>query len=359
MSPESGTRSSLGPLPRRAGWLTTGTFAALALVVAGIASPAAAGTPSAQQTVAVAAASSPDGGDDCRPDGHDGHDGPRGAQGPDWLHAPQVVDWAAKQHEQSARYLAPGDDHDKCKPGGTGATGPTGPQGPQGPQGPTGPAGPGGGATGPTGPQGPAGATGPQGPAGADGADGADGATGPTGPQGPAGPGGGATGPTGPQGPTGPAGADGADGATGATGPAGPATCQDVDAYEPSNSSEVKAVLTADQVVGGVRSIQEPTTWNWTPLTQGTNGGADLPADACSISVASQANDVVFQVLTLDNELYERRCELENNTDTLVNCTDGWVLVTPPLPIGTAQRAKPAKVMEAPMDPNHRRKDMK
>ncbi|MGW0389428.1 hypothetical protein ACWDYJ_00735 [Streptomyces sp. NPDC003042] len=153
MSPEYKTRSTLGPLPRRSGWVTGGTLASIAMVLAGIASPAVATAETVQVTEAVIAADPAGGGDECR----DHH----------------------RPDDNWPRSLAGGGGDDKCKegkPGKPGATGPTGPQGPRGdtgptgptgPQGPTGPAGPGGGATGPTGPAGPTGPTGPAGPTGA------------------------------------------------------------------------------------------------------------------------------------------------------------------------------------------------
>ncbi|MET9851396.1 hypothetical protein ABZY57_00300 [Streptomyces sp. NPDC006450] len=139
MSSENKARTYLGPLPRRAGWLTGGALATVALVLGGLASPA------------VALAEAPGGPDHCKSQHHRAVEGGQ---------------------------LAHGDD---CK------VGPRGPRGPKGHKG----------ATGPTGPRG---ATGPTGPRGATGATGASGATGPTGPVGPTGPTGatGATGATGP-----------------------------------------------------------------------------------------------------------------------------------------------------------------
>ncbi|MDD9377467.1 hypothetical protein M8Z33_12525 [Streptomyces sp. ZAF1911] len=148
MSSENKARTYLGPMPRRAGWLTGGTLASVALVLGGLASPA----------VALAEASG----------------------GPD--------------HCKSKRATAPMAAHgDDCK---------VGPRGPKGPKGATGPTGPRGatGATGPTGPRGYPGATGATGPTGTAGTNGATGATGPTGPTGPTG----ATGATGSTGATGP-----------------------------------------------------------------------------------------------------------------------------------------------------------
>ncbi|MFZ3498875.1 hypothetical protein ACODT5_37635 [Streptomyces sp. 5.8] len=159
MSSENKARVYLGPLPRRAGWLTGGTLATVALVLAGLATPA------------VALAEAPGSPDHCK-----------------------------SQHKRAgAPAAAHGDD---CK------VGPRGPRGPKGPKGATGPTGPRGypGATGATGPTGATGSTGATGPTGPRGYPGATGATGPTGS-------------TGATGPTGPTGATGATGLTGATGP--------------------------------------------------------------------------------------------------------------------------------------------
>ncbi|MFG2298857.1 hypothetical protein [Streptomyces sp. NPDC048603] len=354
MSPEFRTRSSLGPLTRRKAWAASGAFASLALVMTGMAGPALAQAQSAK--AAVISEATPSGGGECKDDhGKDDH-----GKRPDRPNGP-------------GKAKKPGDGHDgkhddKCKDKGKGATGPTGPTGPQGPPGDTGPTGPAGedgatGDTGPTGPTGPQGPTGPGGegsvgPTGPTGPQGDTGDTGPTGPQGPTGPGGGDTGPTGPTGPqgdtgdTGPTGPTGPQGDTGATGPAGP--CQDVDAYNPSASVEVKAVLTDGTAWGGVRGLQPevgPFTWE--------NLGAveTFPDNACAISVASQANLVSFQVLTTDSDLFETTCEINNSDNTLENCSGVWEEVTfpenPPL-----FRSNGAPMVPG-MDPNHRPKSMK
>ncbi|MFD3809015.1 hypothetical protein ACFWSF_37225 [Streptomyces sp. NPDC058611] len=119
MSPVDRTRSTLGPLPRRTAWLTGGAFASIALVLAGITSPAAAAAPALR-----ASAESPSTGDHC------------------------------KKARPEAQVMSA--DPDKCQ----GPTGPRGPRGPRGPKGDRGPTGP----TGPTGPRGPRGATGAAGP---------------------------------------------------------------------------------------------------------------------------------------------------------------------------------------------------
>ncbi|MEV4193398.1 hypothetical protein [Streptomyces toxytricini] len=123
MSSEDRTRSSLGPLPRRAGWLAGGTFASLALVMgAAVAAPAAVGAP--QPAGAVVS----DTGEHC-----------------DLAAANKATDPPAVSAQPAGG--------DKCK------VGPTGPRGPKGKTGATGPTGPTG-ATGPTGPTGPQGASG-------------------------------------------------------------------------------------------------------------------------------------------------------------------------------------------------------
>ncbi|MFJ6797476.1 hypothetical protein [Streptomyces sp. NPDC091268] len=99
----------LGPSPRRAAWLTGGTLASVALVLASIAAPA----------VATTTTAGPGNGDHCRGWGDDDGDGPEKAR----------TQTGKKAH---------GDD---CQ-------GPTGPRGPRGPRGNTG-------ATGPAGPTGP------------------------------------------------------------------------------------------------------------------------------------------------------------------------------------------------------------
>ncbi|AWZ04074.1 MULTISPECIES: collagen-like protein [unclassified Streptomyces] len=156
MSSEKKARTYLGPVPRRAGWLVGGTFASVALVLAGMASPA----------VGLAAASGNS--DSCK----------SGQHRPD-----------ATRAQDAAVETVQLDRDDKCK------VGPTGPRGPRGPKG----------QTGNTGPTGPRGYTGPTGPTGPTGTAGTNGLTGPTGPTGTAG----TNGLTGPTGPTGPRGASG------------------------------------------------------------------------------------------------------------------------------------------------------
>ncbi|MET7663387.1 hypothetical protein ABZS99_31805 [Streptomyces sp. NPDC005463] len=60
MSPENGTQSKLGPLPRRGRWIAGGAVASLAVVVLGFTSPALA-TAAASQKAGVA-----QGGDKCK-----------------------------------------------------------------------------------------------------------------------------------------------------------------------------------------------------------------------------------------------------------------------------------------------------
>ncbi|MGW1894501.1 hypothetical protein ACWCP6_30295 [Streptomyces sp. NPDC002004] len=206
MSPEYGSGSWMGPLPRQHLWKVGGAIASLAVVLAtGVISPAVAATHGV------------------------GH--PRAAT--------LVRDGKCDDNQHPKPKAAPSSDtslrdggKDDCHKGNTGPTGPTGPKGNTGPTGPTGPTGAG--VTGPTGPTGPAGqgATGPTGPTGPAGLNGLNGQTGPTGPAGlnglngntgPTGPAGlnGLNGQTGPTGPTGPAGLNGLNGQTGPTGPKG------------------------------------------------------------------------------------------------------------------------------------------
>ncbi len=125
MSSENKARTYLGPLPRRATWLAGGTLASVALVLAGLVSPA------------VALAQVPGGPDRCKSQ-------------------QQRAAAPAQEGAVGSGQLAHGSD---CK------VGPTGPRGPRGPKGATGPTGP----RGATGPTGPTGATGPTGPTGATG----------------------------------------------------------------------------------------------------------------------------------------------------------------------------------------------
>ncbi|TQK52610.1 hypothetical protein FBY35_3053 [Streptomyces sp. SLBN-118] len=100
MSPENRTKSTLGPLPKRRAWMIGSSFASLALVVAGLATPAIAlqsATPSSGSVVA----------------------GPSGVD---------CDDITSKVMSQMG---GGGGNHDHC--GFTGPTGPTGPRGETGP----------------------------------------------------------------------------------------------------------------------------------------------------------------------------------------------------------------------------------
>lgn len=107
MNPENRTRSSLGPLPRSSAWLTGGTIASMVLMLAGIASPAIAASPSSVAPASVSVAAK--GGDGC-----------------------QVS-------AESGKAVVNGNGNGN---GGCGGQGPQGPGGPQGPIGATGPVGP-------------------------------------------------------------------------------------------------------------------------------------------------------------------------------------------------------------------------
>ncbi|MDX2563887.1 hypothetical protein PV371_30155 [Streptomyces sp. TX20-6-3] len=321
MRPDARTRSPLGPLPRRRPWRAGGAIASVALVLTGLASPATATTwpesPELGGSGTAMTNASMNGHCEDRPPHHeDGpppweHDGPRHAEAAGG--SPSTGSLQAFLDEQiqplveggpaaALRAAAPSGGGDDCNVGPTGPAGPTGPPGPQGPTGDTG-------ATG---------ATGPQGPAGADGADGATG-------------------------PPGPAGADGADGATGPQGPEGPqgpvGPCIDVDGYNPANSREVKAVLSDEVTYVGIRDlIPTVTQFIWYDLTDPTDHPG-YPANACAVSVASQANNVSVQVLTENGEVWETRCAIVPGTPDSLDCigtpTDNlgpWTELTTPTP---------------------------
>lgn len=109
MSPENRTKSTLGPLPRRSSWLTGGTLASLALVVASMSTPAFAttqGMPAAGTVTAV----SPTGADECKDENDESE--------------PRTVQEAGPRG---------GGGDEGCKRGPTGPTGPRGPKGDPGP----------------------------------------------------------------------------------------------------------------------------------------------------------------------------------------------------------------------------------
>ncbi|WP_412074894.1 hypothetical protein ACLF6K_01940 [Streptomyces xanthophaeus] len=120
MRPEDRTRSTLGPLPgRSARWLAGGTFASIALVLAGITSPAVAAVPGVQTKAAEVVTADPaaGGGDPCKTSDSGSKAAPAGS------------------HCQGPR----GPRGYRGRPGPPGPEGPEGPQGRPGPPGATGP----------------------------------------------------------------------------------------------------------------------------------------------------------------------------------------------------------------------------
>ncbi|MFF9852761.1 hypothetical protein [Streptomyces litmocidini] len=81
----------------------------------------------------------------------------------------------------------------------------------------------------------------------------------------------------------------------------------------------------------GIRQ-NRPTVgpFTWYDLTDGDPGNS-YPANACSVSVSSHANDVSIQVLTTDGRVYETVCSVNNNTDTLT-CDEVWTPLVSPTP---------------------------
>ncbi|MFD3698344.1 hypothetical protein ACFWUZ_19710 [Streptomyces sp. NPDC058646] len=132
----------------------------------------------------------------------------------------------------------------------------------------------------------------------------------------------------------GPAGPPGPPGPQGPAGPPGPVVCSDVDAYKPSNSEEVKAVLTGGRAYAGIRNLQvmgSPGPFRWYDLTD--TPGNNFPDGACAISIASQtsaAGGVSIEVLTEDGAVYETTCSIDNEAgNRVLDCTESWVELTP------------------------------
>ncbi|MFF5447225.1 hypothetical protein [Streptomyces sp. NPDC012888] len=93
-----------------------------------------------------------------------------------------------------------------------------------------------------------------------------------------------------------------------------------MDAYLPSNSQEVKAVLVDRVTYVGIRDIQggfvnndNLTPWSWHNLTRAPHTG--YPPDACSVSIAAQAGVVSVEVLTDSGEVWETICFVVNEGD--------------------------------------------
>ncbi|MCH0538187.1 hypothetical protein I3F58_01145 [Streptomyces sp. MUM 203J] len=104
-----------------------------------------------------------------------------------------------------------------------------------------------------------------------------------------------------------------------------------MDAYNPSASHEVKAVLSDGITYAGIRALTGPNVdrgYVWYDLT---DDGEGYPMGACSVSIANQANGTSIQVLTTDGEVYETVCEVENSTDTL-DCDEVWMQLETPEP---------------------------
>ncbi|MET8127163.1 collagen-like protein [Streptomyces sp. NPDC005231] len=291
MSPENGTPSRLGPLPRRGRQLAGGAVASLALVMLGFTSPA----------LAIAASS------------HTAGVTPVGTQSAD----------KCKDKDKKHRYGAAGalgdngKDKDKCKDKNKGKKGDTG-------------------ATGDTGNTG---ATGDTGNTGATGDTGNTGATGDTGNTGDTG----ATGNTGDTGATGDTGNTGATGDTGATGP-----CVSIDSFQTAAEREVKAVLAPDgSAFGGVVDFNTVPPYVWTPLT--TDG---YPPNPCGITVTEHNNIVRFQVVTTDGEVFALACTLKGGEPQELECGDAtWVPANGQVPVGTlASSSRPPLVSEEPLN---------
>ncbi|MGW1704329.1 hypothetical protein ACWCP8_01910 [Streptomyces sp. NPDC002206] len=340
MSPENGTPSRLGPLPRRGKQLAGGAVASLALVMIGFTSPA----------LAIAASS------------HTAGVTPVGAQSAD----------KCKDKDKKHRYGAAGalgdngKDKDKCKDkdknkgkkGNTGATGATGATGDTGNTGDTGATGDTGntgntgntgdtGDTGATGDTGNTGNTGDTGNTGNTGDTGNTGATGDTGNTGDTGATGdtGNTGATGDTGNTGDTGATGDTGNTGNTGDTGP--CISVDSVRPNGNEQFLGALFNGVPFYGRRDTRAAAGGdNNANITHGSandDGWGDLstikgfPDDktVCGISVdGAQGNDAFYKIITTDGDVFTLHCKTNGDAiqcpalDAEGNPTSQWTEVS-------------------------------
>jgi hypothetical protein len=171
---------------------------------------------------------------------------------------------------------------------------------------------------------------------------------GPKGEQGP-------PGETGEQGPPGETGEQGPPGERGEQGPPGP--CSDVDAYRPSNAVDLKAVLSDGMAYAGIRDLQPtPGDFTWYDLT---DDGTGFPDGACSISIASQANDVSIQVLTTEGEVFETVCEVDTapGGESVLTCDEVWEELTTP-DSGDPDLVNRSQPKLSGADANHRAKGM-
>ncbi|WP_323186911.1 hypothetical protein [Streptomyces sp. NBC_00063] len=271
MSPENGTRSKLGPLPRRGRWVAGGALASLAVVVLGFTSPALAGAATSQNAGTAQAGAL--GGDKCKDDKENRY-GDYGVLGD-------------KDKDKNK---------DKCK----------------GPKGDTG-------NTGDTGAKGDTGNTGDTGAKGDTGNTGDTGAKGDTGPKGDTGTGGtGAKGDTGNTGNTGDTGAKGDTGNTGNTGNTGP--CVSVTAAKSNGSEQFVGALFNGTAFYGRRDVAgNPDGPDTTAITHGpanTAGWGDLstisgyPTEpVCAIALDTDGSDAYFKIITVNGNIFTLHCD--------------------------------------------------
>ncbi len=104
--------------------------------------------------------------------------------------------------------------------------------------------------------------------------------------------------------------------------PVPPGQCFDIDAIRRQASREQKAALVDGTAYVGIRDLRSQITpFVWQDLTDPAIHPG-YPPRACAISIAEHNNLVSVEVLTLDGEVYETRCEVDpsgGNQDPGVN----------------------------------------
>ncbi|WP_078864583.1 hypothetical protein [Streptomyces roseus] len=100
-----------------------------------------------------------------------------------------------------------------------------------------------------------------------------------------------------------------------------------MDSIRPAASREVKAVLSETITYAGIRDLTpSPTNWRWYDLT---DTGDTYPADACAVSISSQANIVNIEVLTTGGDIWETSCTINPGTPDALTCNEVWTPATP------------------------------
>jgi hypothetical protein len=108
------------------------------------------------------------------------------------------------------------------------------------------------------------------------------------------------------------------------------AKCNDIDAYRPAASHEVKAVLSDGVTYAGIRDLTPAVTgFTWYDLS---DTDPEYPENACSVAISSQDNLVSIEVLTTKGDVWETRCTVVGGNPFDLACDEDWVELNAPAP---------------------------